>query len=278
MDLRPSPIAGTWYPAEPEQLIQNLDQYLEEAEVQPLKGKPWAVVAPHAGYQFSGPVAGYSFKCLRGLDPDLVVILSPHHQFHSARLLTTAHEGYETPLGPVEVDLEAVKVLDRVLNARLGAGLTAIRNDKEHALEIELPFLQRVLGTFRLIPVMMRDQGARSGQVLGEALAETLMGEKTLLVASSDLSHFYPQDRAVQLDRMLLKRLEAFDPSGVIEHTKQGIGLACGHGAIAGVLWAAQHLGADSVRILHYATSGHVSGDLNSVVGYAAAVIYEGSE
>lgn len=278
MNVRPSPIAGSWYPGHSKSLTRDLDKYLDQAEVQPPSGKLWGVVAPHAGYYYSGPVAAHAFKCLRGLQPDLVAVVSPLHSGHRAPLLTTAYEAYETPLGLIEVDTPAVNQLDRALQAHLGYGLTPLRQDREHSLEIELPFLQHTLGQFRLLPVMIRDQRASVAKALGQALAEILQGRQALLVASSDLSHFYPHSAACELDGEVLRRLEAFDPEGVMDVEEEGVGFACGRGAIAAVLWASRQLGADQVSILRHATSGDVSGDYESVVGYGAAVIWQASD
>lgn len=278
ISVRPSPIAGKWYPANPTILTQNLNRYLQKAQVDIPNGNVWGLVVPHAGYTYSGPVAAYAFKCITGLQPDLVAIVSPFHAGHQDPLLTTAYQAYETPLGSVEVDTQAVAQLNDALQAKLNQGLTPLLHEKEHSLEIELPFLQYILGNFRLLPIMMRNQRTRVAKALGEALAETLQGRKVLLVASSDLSHFYPHTRACELDTELLRRLELFDPLGVMDAEMEGVGFACGRGAIAAVLWAARQLGANQVSVMHHATSGDVSGDYEAVVGYGAAVIWQNSQ
>jgi AmmeMemoRadiSam system protein B len=275
MDVRPSPIAGIWYQNNPSLLVGDLDRYLAQAQVRPPDGKVWGIVTPHAGYHYSGLVAAHAFKCLDGLQPELVAIVSPLHHFHYAPLLTTAHEAYETPLGLVEVDVQAIDQLHHALRQNLGYGLRQVYRDGEHALEIELPFLQHILGKFRLLPVMIRDQGAPVVKILGKALAEVLQGRQALLVASSDLSHFYTQQRAEELDSALLRRLAAFDPQGVMDAEIEGVGFACGRGAIAAVLWAAERLGANRVSILRHATSGDISGNFASVVGYGSGVIWQ---
>jgi hypothetical protein len=188
--------------------------------------------------------------------------------------LTSDHQAYQTPLGQIPIDQEAISGLNAELEGRLGFGLSPVRNDPEHSLEIELPFLQRALvGGFSLLPVMVRDQSVRVVRVLGESLANILAGRDAVLVASTDLSHFYDQEQAKVLDAEVLRKLEAFDPLGVLEAEEKGEGFACGRGALAAVLWAAKGLGADSVQILKHATSGDVTGDYAQVVGYAAAVI-----
>ena len=163
LDVRPSPIAGQWYPGDPKRLSSSVDQYIHDAVLPELDGEVVAIVAPHAGHIYSGPVAGYAFAALRGLKPDLVAVVSPMHYPYNAPLLTTAHDAYETPLGIIRVDEEAVEALDGLLEPVLGYGLSRVRHDREHSLEIELPFLQRVIETeFQLLPVMVRDQTQRA--------------------------------------------------------------------------------------------------------------------
>jgi hypothetical protein len=196
------------------------------------------------------------------------------HYVYSDPLLTSAHAAYQTPLGEVWIDRLAVDTLSSHLQTELGYGLSAVRNDPEHSLEIELPFLQRALaGAFRLIPVMVRDQSVGVARALGKALAKVLAGKQAIIVASTDLSHFYSQKKADLLDAEMLRQVEAFDPAGVMQVEEDGKGFACGRSALAAVLWAAKDLGADTARVLYHATSGDITGDYSEVVGYAAAVI-----
>jgi MEMO1 family protein len=274
LDLRPSPIAGQWYPGDPQRLAREVDGYIAAAQLPTIPGEVVAVMAPHAGHRFSGPVAGYAFAALRGLSPETVAVISPMHYPYPEPLLTTAHGAYVTPLGVIPVHRPAVEALNERLLERLNFGLARVANDPEHSLEIELPFLQRVLNApFRLVPVMVRDQSASTAQVLGQALAEVLAGGNALLVASSDLSHYYPQKVANSLDAEMLRQVAAFDPQGVIHIEELGKGFACGRAAVASVMWAARGLGANRVQILRHATSGDVTGDYSQVVGYGAAVM-----
>ena len=280
LDVRPSPIAGQWYPGEARRLAAQVDQYMNEAKLPEISGQVVAVMAPHAGHLYSGPVAGYAFAALRGLQPGVVAVVSPMHYPYAESLLTTAHSAYATPLGAMPVEHGLIDALDMRLQAELGFGLKRIANDMEHSLEIELPFLQRALSQpFQLLPIMVRDQRAYVAQKLGEALAAVLsdpalMGERSvLLVASTDLSHFYSQDIANRLDNEMLRQVGAFDPLGVMKTEDEGKGFACGRGALAAVLWAAKALGADRSQVVQYATSGDVTGDYGRVVGYGAAVI-----
>jgi len=273
-DLRPSPIAGTWYEGRPENLKYNIDNYLNRAKLPELLGEVIAVIAPHAGHRYSGAVAGYAFATLRDESPSLVAVIAPMHHPYMQPLITSSHDAYTTPLGPIPIDKSAVEELNAILKADIGFGLSAVPRDPEHSLEIELPFLQRALASeFKLLPVMVRAQEPSVSKALGKALAGVLSGKKYVLVASTDLSHFYDQETAKKLDSEMLRQIEAFSPEGVFEAERAGKGFACGHAAVAAVLWAAKELGADTVKLLHYATSGDVTGDYSGVVGYGAAAI-----
>ena len=272
--IRPSPIAGTWYSNNPKKLTAEIDAYLEDAVLPVLDGDVVALIAPHAGYVYSGAVAGFAFATVRDRDFDLVALLSPLHAPHRDAFLTSAHYAYSTPLGNIPIARDAVDAADKLLRAELDFGITPIASDREHSLEIELPFLQRALKNgFELLPIMIRSTNAQELAVLGKALAKVLHGKNVLLVASTDLSHFYSQEDAKTLDSEMLHQIETFSPEGVLKAEEMGRGFACGRGAVAATLYAARELGADNVKILNYATSGDVSGDYSSVVGYGAAVV-----
>ena len=279
VDLRPSPIAGQWYAGNADRLAANVDAFINGATLPEIDGKIVAIIAPHAGHVYSGPVAGHAFRAVRGMAPDLVAVISPMHQPYFEPLLTSGHDAYQTPLGAVAIDKGLIKALDSMLTTAIGIGITPVRQDREHSVEIELPFLQRALsGEFSLLPIMVRDQSARVTQALGESLGRLLKDRNALLVASTDLSHFYTLSAAEKYDKEMLNRIEAFDPGSVLQAERDKKGFACGRGAVAAVLWAARELGADNVKILNYATSGDVSGDYHQVVGYGAAVIIQSKE
>jgi len=270
LDLRPSPIAGTWYEGSAKRLAASVDEYLNAAELPEIKGEVVAVIVPHAGHVYSGGVAAHAFAAVRHLTPDLVAVLSPFHNFAQYPLLTTKHQAYSTPLGNIEVDQSALVELQ----SNLEIPIAAIAQDREHSLEIELPFLQRVLkNEFKLLPLMVRTQEADVAQRLGHALAQVLKNKNILIVASTDLSHFKDQRTAGILDAEMLRRFKSFDPESIFQAERTGKGFACGHAAVAAMLWAARDLGANKVQILKYATSGDVTGDHSSVVGYGAAVV-----
>ena len=274
LDVRPSPIAGKWYEGDPDLLARLVDEYMDEAQLPELEDEVMAIIAPHAGHTYSGAVAGYAFATLRGRNPDVVAVIAPMHHPYSEPLITTAHHAYTTPLGDVMIDQAVLRELDAVLKSELGFGLSPVKRDPEHSLEIELPFLQRALdSTWKLLPVMVRAREPRVSQSLGNALAKVLRDKNHVMVASTDLSHFYNQQTALTYDRAMLHAIESFDPESAFDLERAGKGFACGLGAFTAVLWAARALGANQVKILRHATSGNVTGDYSSVVGYAAAVI-----
>jgi len=274
LNIRPSPIAGTWYSADSKQLSGIINHYLEEAIIPALPGEVVALVSPHAGYQYSGAVAGYAFKTIKDLSFNQVVVISPMHQYYPYPFITSSHDAYHTPLGDLPVAKNTISEINRRLKAHTGSELHPVAYDREHALEIELPFLQCALtGDFDLVPIMLRDQSLENSKILGHILAEVLEDKSCLIVASSDLSHFYKEMIANRLDQNILSALEDFSPEGLFEVNERGEGQACGLAAIATTLWAARALGADKVTLLKYDTSASTTGDRSSVVGYGAAAI-----
>ena len=271
--VRPSPIAGQWYSADPKKLASQIDRFMEAVNLPPLAGEVVGIMAPHAGHVYSGQVAAYGFSTLRDLEPELVVVASPMHYPYAEPLLVSAHAAYGTPFGQIPIAHDVLQALDGLLQEQYSLKLTYVTHDPEHSLEIELPFLQRILKKeFSLVPIMVRDPSKWVTHALGEALAAVLQQRSAILVASTDLSHFYSQDVARVLDRAMLQQVENLDPQGVLDVEDEGKGFACGRGALAVVMWAAKILGADRAKILRHATSGDVTGEYDRVVGYAAAV------
>jgi AmmeMemoRadiSam system protein B len=272
-NIRPSPIAGSWYSSNPEVLSGEIHSYLDHASLPEIKSDVIGLVAPHAGYRYSGPTAGYAYRAVMGKKFDIVAVFSPFHAYIREPLLTTQHSAYQTPLGVVPVAEEPLQdFVERMEQNKLP--VYGIAFDGEHALEIQLPFLQTALaGAFQLFPLMIRIHEINEIELIAQAAAAVLKGKKVLLVASTDLSHFYDEQTACQLDDEMLKRIAAFSPEKVLEAEKEGVAFACGVGAVAAVLRTAQLLGGKTVQVLHHSTSGEETGDYSSVVGYGAAVI-----
>jgi len=276
-DIRRSVIAGTWYPGQPDVLRRTLESYLADAEKVELEGELKALISPHAGYAYSGPTAAYAYKQLEdGPAFDTVVVLSPVHQAYLGRFAVTKASYYETPLGLVEVNAELVEALGREVS------LNRVGFDGEHSLEIQLPFLQHVLGTFTLLPVMLgepltSERGLAASRELSAALAKLLRDREALIVASTDLSHLYNYNDVVRHDRVMIELVERFDVEGLARALMEGRCHACGGAPVVAALLTAQALGANRAKVLHYTNSGDVTGNRRPgsyTVGYMAAAIY----
>jgi AmmeMemoRadiSam system protein B len=247
---------------------------MESAAKPNLPGRVIGLVSPHAGYIYSGPTAGYAYRCVVGMSFDTVVVVSPLHDYRPEPFLTTSHEAYATPLGEVQVDKTLLAKLDKTLRKNANIELTALARDREHSLEIQLPFLQIALvKPFTLLPLMVREHKPDPLKGFAYTLAGILKDRNVLLVASTDLSHFFTEDQANHLDSFMLEQIHQFSPEGVLRAEQEGTGLACGNGAVAVVLWAARELGGKTVTILHHSTSADTTGDHTQVVGYGAAAI-----
>lgn len=269
---RPSAIAGTWYPGSGPALRQTIAGYLDNVPASDTEREPLGLIAPHAGYRYSGQVAAHAYRQIVGREYDTVIVVSPVHRglFMRADAAITAVANYSTPLGEIPLNGEFLDQLDDKVS------LALLKEDDEHSLEIQLPFLQVVLGDFDLLPVMVMDQSLAFSRQLGDALAELIQesGRRVLLVASTDLSHFYDYETARRLDQVALDYIDAYDIDGLARALKQGKTKACGGGPVLAVMSAGQSLGATRAQILHYANSGDVTGDKSGVVGYAAGVIW----
>jgi AmmeMemoRadiSam system protein B len=271
---RPAQLAGTWYTGSPEALKQEVHGYLQNVELPPLAGEVIGLIAPHAGHRYSGPVAGYAYRAVEGRSYDCVAVLSPFHQGYHKPILTSGHSAYQSPLGEVPIDGERLAALETDLAEKENISIDHLAYDQEHAIEIQLPFLQLALqGEFKLLPIMLSGIQSEAAYKLGEALGRLLKDNRCLLIASTDLSHFYTEDQANRLDQAMLAAVASLDPQQVMEVQRSGKGQACGLLAVVAVLTAAKALGAAACQILNYATSGAASGDYSRVVGYGAAVI-----
>lgn len=260
-----------WYRADPAHLDTALLGYLS-ADLPPFNPNNLVgLVAPHAGHRFSGHVAGTAFASLATSHFDAVALIGPDHRgVAPGRVSTPAVDVWRTPLGDTPVAWEFLEILREKIQ------LAMLAVDDEHALEIELPFLQKTLGNFRLVPLLLGDQSRQTCEQLSTVLVEAVRqtSQQVLFVASSDLSHYFDDATARQLDEETLQFILNLDPRGLLAHVAtgrmHGQPLACGAGAIATVMLAARSLGATKAHLLKYATSGDVHPDRSRVVGYAA--------
>lgn len=270
--IRQPAVAGQFYPAQPEELRQMVDAFVAEASVSPPTGEVVAIVAPHAGYPYSGKVAAYSYALLKGRKFERVVVIAPSH-FEAFPFISVYNgDAYATPLGNIPVDKDfAAKLAKQSSLIQLSThGHAPTKEQGEHALEVQLPFLQRTLGEFKLVPIVMGEQDYESERALGVALAKMVKGTNTLIVASSDLSHYHPYDEASKMDHKTLKAIEEWDYLTLSENLEMRVWEACGGGPIVATMIAAERLGAKEARILKYANTGDVTGDHSRVVGYGA--------
>jgi AmmeMemoRadiSam system protein B/AmmeMemoRadiSam system protein A len=270
-------VAGAFYPANAGELTNMVDGFLAAAKVPDVK-EPVALVVPHAGYIYSGAVAAHSFALLKGRKISRVVVIAPSH--HEAFPFAAVYDGdaYATPLGNIPVDKDFAARLAKGPFIKLSSrGHISSTAQGEHALEVELPFLQRVLGGFSLVPVVMGDQSYETSRALGVALAKLVKGNDTIIIASSDLSHYHPYAQAVSLDSKTLRAIEAWDYLTMWRSFRTGTWEACGGGPIIAAMIAAERLGATQAEVLKYANSGDTTSDRSRVVGYGAVVLARAS-
>jgi AmmeMemoRadiSam system protein B len=270
MALRKAAVAGSWYPGSARALEAEVDKYLEAAAGGPLpSGRLVAIVAPHAGLMYSGPVAAFAYRQLRGRHIDVAVVVGPSH-FIGFDGVAIHRGGFETPLGVAEFDEEAA--------AAICAAAPIVREHptahlREHSLEMQLPFLKRVAPDAAIVPLVIGWQEAATSRALGDALGVALANRRALLIASTDLSHYHDAATAAALDRVVIDHVSKLDADGLQRALDARPDHACGGGPTVAVMRAARQLGATGAVILRYADSGDVSGDKSAVVGYLAAAI-----
>ncbi|UWZ83610.1 AmmeMemoRadiSam system protein B [Occallatibacter riparius] len=273
--VRQPGVAGSFYPADPQALTAMMDDLLARAAPTAIPGQILAVAAPHAGYPYSGPIAAYTYAALKGRSYKRVVVIAPSH--YEAFSFTSVYDGdgYATPLGTVAVDKEFARKLAKTGETiRLsGRGHEPTSRGAEHALEVQLPWLQRVLGNFELVPVVMGDQSYESSRDLGTALAKLIRDNDTLIVASSDLSHYHAYKDAVRMDQQTLHAVEKWDYLSMSRNFEMRVWEACGGGPIVTAMIAAERMGATQAKVMRYANSGDTSGDRSRVVGYGAVAL-----
>jgi len=270
--VRPAAVAGSWYPATAGLLTSAVDRLLTGAAETTggITGDLVALIAPHAGLKYSGPVAAHAHQLLRGRKFDLAVLVGPSHFVGFEGVAVYPSGAFETPMGIIPVDENAAAALMRstpIVREHDAA------HAREHSLEMQLPFLQRLAPDMPILPLVMGYQTDATARALADGLSATLRDRRPLLVASSDLSHYHAATAAARLDGVVLDLVSRFDADGLQAALDDNAGHACGGGPIVAVMRAARQLGATDARTLQYADSGDVSGDKTAVVGYMAAAI-----
>jgi MEMO1 family protein len=293
-EMRRAAVAGQWYPGDADRLAADLDRYLAGAELDPPEHHLRAIVAPHAGLMYSGPVAAHAYKPIRRTQYGCVVLVGPSHFVAFQGVSIWPRGAWETPFGPVRIDelfAAAIAAENREIVERPDA------HGREHSLEMQLPFIAHLLPGAPIVPLVMGRQTRDTAMALGEALARAIAARtpaqtrdarprdqehepvgprpgEVLLVASSDLSHYEEAGTAATMDAVVAQHVEALDPDGLMDALEREPRHACGGGPMVAVLHAARLLGASHAKVLRYADSGDVSGDKSSVVGYMAAAIW----
>ena len=270
--IRPPVIAGSWYPADPSVLRRDISGYFSRVpDIHLEKDHIIGLIAPHAGYMYSGQVAAYAYKLVCGKKYDTVILIGPSHRVAFSGVSIYSRGAYETPLGIVPIDepLAAdIKKADKIVVDFTDA------HTQEHSLEIQLPFLQVALESFSFVPLVMGDQSPSMCRRLAEAIYPAVKGRSVLIVGSTDLSHFHNDKKARDLDGIVLDYVKNFNPEGLLEGLYMNKTEACGGGPMAVTMLISQKLGANQSRLLKYANSGDITGDKKSVVGYMSAVCY----
>ena len=274
-DVRPAAVAGTWYPASPDRLGRDVDGYIADATMSAVPA-PLAIVVPHAGLKYSGPVAAFAYKAVSQAQYSVAVLVGPSHFVGFSGVSIWPRGAWQTPFGPVRV---AEDFAERIAAASPEVIEHRQAHGREHSLEMQLPFVAHLLPGVPMVPMVMGYQRRETAFALGDALARaaadvTGRSGSVLLVASSDLSHYHDARTAETMDAVVLGHVERLDAEGLMQALEAEPQHACGGGPMVAVLHAARQLGATSARVLKYADSGDVSGDKSSVVGYMAAAIW----
>jgi AmmeMemoRadiSam system protein B len=266
--IRPPAVSGTWYPGSAAALAAQVDEYLSAADPAVRLSTLTAIIAPHAGLMYSGPVAAHAYRQLEGRTVDTVVLVGPSHFVGFDGVAIYRAGGFDSPLGVVPIDVDCAEQL-------LAASPVVVEHPRahvrEHSLEMQLPFVRRLLPHASIVPLVVGWQTAAVGVELGRALAEVLRGRNAVMVASSDLSHYHAADTAHALDGRVIEMVERYDPDALQALLDRQAEHACGGTPMVAVMRAAHALGAADAVVLRYADSGDVSGDKSAVVGYLAA-------
>ncbi len=269
--MRPPAVAGRFYPHKCEALMREVDQYLEpESPAEQPMATAIGCVVPHAGYMYSGHVAGAVYRLLPPCSR--YIILGPNHWGRGAALAIMSTGHWLTPIGQVPIDTELAN--DIQAKCRLVTEDAGAHSD-EHSLEVQIPFLQRQSGTFTFVPIVIGLADYPSLELLGQAVAHAVKRSKetVIIVASSDMNHYEPDAITREKDEMAIEKILQLDPAGLLEVIRDENISMCGYAPTIAMLTAAKELGAREGRLIRHATSADAGGDSDSVVGYAGIIV-----
>ena len=268
--FRKPSVAGLFYPSDPKKLSELINGFLRLADPPDIANNICGIVAPHAGYIYSGATAAYAYNLIKNEGYKTVIIVSPSHTEYFPGISIYSGDGYTTPLGNIPVDK---LLIDKLVSDSNHIIKGDIGHKTEHAIEVQLPFLQTVLSDFRIVPVVMGDQSPIYINELAERVA-SVYNDDILLIASSDLSHYYNRKKANTLDSIIERRISEYDFNSLMSDLDSKKCEACGGGPIVAIMKALYNNGIRMASVLKRTDSGEVSGDLNQVVGYLSAVLY----
>ena len=269
--VREPQVAGMFYPASSNKLQKQITDFLSEVEYDNEICNVAGIIAPHAGYIYSGKTAAYAYKTIIDRSFDTVIVISPSHREYFKGVSIYSGDAYKTPLGEIAINTELREKLISE-NELIFEGEEGHR--EEHALEVQLPFLQVVLSEFQLLPLVIGDQSREVVFELADILAN-LVNDKILLVASSDLSHFYTKSRAAALDSKVVAHINNFDFEKLQDELENRKCEACGGGRIVALLKGLSQKGYTKSKVVAHSDSGDISGNDSEVVGYLSAIVYK---
>jgi len=270
--LRAPVWAGKFYSAQPDTLSSQLDALLDQSQKITLPGRVVALIVPHAGYAYSGPVAAAAYSLIKGKDYKTVVIIGPSHYYGFNGCSIYLRGGYKTPLGLAAVDEE----LAAKIASASGFSYIPKAHQQEHSVEVQIPFIQKSLPQAKIVPIVMGYQTKKTITCLAEALATVLTGSKVLVIASTDLSHFYPKDKANKTDAQTISLIQNFKTNTLLKKIERRENIMCGGGPVVSALLYARQQGSAKVKILKYSDSSQTGTSPDRVVGYLAAGVYLG--
>ncbi len=261
-------VAGRFYEEDPDRLRQQVEEYTIPSAK---RSRAIGAMVPHAGLMYSGPVAGMVYSELEA--PGAFVLIGPNHTGHGARLAIMEKGSWEIPTGSVEID---TALADEIMRHGCDLELDTEAHMMEHSLEVQLPFIAHHFPEAKIVPISIMSASLEGACALGRGIAEVVKGygKAVTLIASSDMSHFISDKAARDKDRMAIDKVLALDPEGLYDTVRSQDITMCGMLPTVVMLQASIALGAKEARLVHYTTSAEVSGDYNSVVGYAGVVVF----
>lgn len=271
-NIRPPAVSGLFYSANTSELKRSVETYLRNASLENeiFNEDIRAIIVPHAGFIYSGQTAAYAYKAIKSKKYDAVVIVGPSHRKYFRGISLFPGDAYRTPLGEVAINKE---LRSEMIDEDEQIVLSDEGHLEEHSIEVQLPFLQLLYGDFQFVPVIMGDQSRTYVDRLARKLENVLHHKNVLLIASTDLSHYYPYETAVDIDKRAIDSVARYDNEELMERLEQREVEACGGGPMVAVMQSSKLLGCQTSSVLHYCNSGDVSGDKSAVVGYLAALM-----